>query len=52
MGEHEKQIVFVTMFCHYLKFCIMRSVLLAQIRKFVGLLPTLYKYRGDFMIKH
>ena len=33
---------------HYLKFCILRSVLLTQFRKF--LLPTLYKYRGDVEI--
>ena len=37
---------------HYLKICILRSVLLRQFRKFVGLLPTLYKYRGNVVIKH
>ena len=30
----------------------MRSVLLAQFRKFIGLLPTLYKYCRNFVIKH
>jgi len=30
----------------------MRTVLLTQFRKFVGLLPTLYTYHGDVEIKH
>ena len=54
-GEHEKQIVFVTMYKSYwalFKVLHSRSVLITQFRKFQGLLSKLYMYRGDVEIKH
>ena len=53
-GEHEKQSMLPCMKHngHYVKFCTLRSVLLTQFGKFVGLLPALYKYRGDVEINH
>jgi len=52
--EHDKQIVSETMYGHddhYFKFCILRSVVLKQFRKSVGVCQTVYKYRRDVVIK-